>query len=86
MLLADCGEPCVDQARNFSPVGRAFRGARGHGDETHLALIGFLFPIRPIPRRGGLFHGCHQPREVLRGERRSMGTREERVRVVLGDR
>ena len=69
MLLADCGEPRVEHTRNFSPVGRAFRGARSHEDEAHLALVGFLFPIRPIPRRGGLFHGRHQPREVLRGER-----------------
>ena len=86
MLLADCGEPRVEHTRNFSPVGRAFRGARSHEDETHPALIGVLSPIRPIPSRGGLLHGRHQPWEVLRGERRSMGTREERVRVVLGDR
>ena len=69
MLLADCGEPRVEHARNFSSVGRAFRGTRSHEDETHLALIDVLSPIRPIPRRGGLFHGRHQLREVLRGER-----------------
>ena len=45
MLLADCGDPRVDQARNFSSVGRAFRGARSHEDEAHLALVDVLSPI-----------------------------------------
>ena len=35
MLLADCGEPCVEHTRNLSPVGRVCMASYGYGSVAH---------------------------------------------------